>query len=68
MAFPDEVKTPCETCGGKCFKDEVLADKLNGKSISDMLGMSVRQALDFFSIKEIARQLQALSDVGLDYL
>jgi excinuclease UvrABC ATPase subunit len=46
----------------------VLAYKLNGKSISDVLGMSIRQALDFFSIKEVVRKLQALSDVGLDYL
>jgi excinuclease UvrABC ATPase subunit len=68
VAFLDEVKTPCETCGGKRFKDEVLSYKLNGKSISDVLGMSVRQALEFFSIKEIVRKLQALSDVGLDYL
>src|SRR6185436_16043641 len=50
------------------FKDEVLAYKLNGKSISDVLSMSVRQALDFFTIKEIVRKLKALSDVGLDYL
>ena len=68
VAFLDEVKTPCETCGGKRFKDEVLAYKLNGKSISDVLGMSVQQALEFFSIKEIVHTLQALSDVGLDYL
>lgn len=68
VAFLDEVKTPCETCGGKRFKDEVLAYKLNGKSISDVLGMSVQQALDFFSIQEIVRKLQALHDVGLDYL
>ena len=68
LAFLDEVKTPCEVCGGKRFKDEVLAYKLNGKSISDVLEMSVRQALEFFSIKEVTRRLQALSDVGLDYL
>ncbi len=68
VAFLDEVKTPCETCGGKRFKDEVLAYKLNGKSISDVLSMSVQQALEFFSIKEIVHTLQALSDVGLDYL
>jgi excinuclease UvrABC ATPase subunit len=68
VAFLDEVKLPCETCGGKRFKDEVLAYKLNGKSISDVLTMSVRQALDFFTVKEIVRKLQALSDVGLDYL
>ena len=42
LAFLDEVKTPCETCGGKRFKDEVLAYKLNGKSITDVLAMTVR--------------------------
>ncbi len=68
LAFLDEVKTPCETCGGKRFKDEVLAYQLNGKSISDVLGMSVRQALEYFQIKEIVRKLKAMSDVGLDYL
>ncbi len=68
LAFMDEVKTPCEICGGKRFKDEVLAYKLNDKSISDVLSMSVRQALEYFDIKEINRKLQALSDVGLDYL
>ncbi len=68
VAYLDEVKTPCEVCGGKRFKDEVLAYKLNGKSISDVLAMSVREALDFFDGKEIVRRLQAMSDVGLDYL
>jgi excinuclease ABC A subunit len=72
LAYMDEVKTPCEICGGKRFKDEVLAYKLHGKSISDALNMPVREALDFFDIKEVAREvirkLQALSDVGLDYL
>ncbi len=68
LAFMDEVKIPCETCGGKRFKDEVLAYKLNGKSIFDVLSMSVREALAFFTAREIVRRLQALSDVGLDYL
>lgn len=68
LAYLDEVKTPCETCGGKRFKDEVLAYKLDGKSISDVLAMSVQEALGYFKIKEIVRKLQALSDVGLDYL
>lgn len=68
LAFLDEVKTPCEVCGGKRFKDEVLAYKLHGKSITDVLAMSVQQALDYFNIKEIVRKLQAMSDVGLDYL
>ncbi len=68
VAFLDEVKTPCETCGGKRFKEEVLTYKFNGKSISEVLGMSIREALEFFTIKEVVRKLQALSDVGLDYL
>ena len=68
LAFLDGVKTPCEICGGKRFKDEVLAYKLNGKSISDVLAMTVKQALEFFETKEIVRRLQAMSDVGLDYL
>lgn len=68
LAYLDEVKTVCETCNGKRFKDEVLAYKLNGKSISDVLGMSVREGLEYFKVKEILKKLQALSDVGLDYL
>jgi excinuclease UvrABC ATPase subunit len=68
LAFLDGVKTPCEICAGKRFKDEVLAYQLNGKSITDVLAMSVRQALDFFQIKEVVRKLRAMSDVGLDYL
>ena len=68
LAFMEGVKTPCEICGGKRFKDEVLAYKLNGKSITDVLAMTVQQALDYFDIKEVVRKLQAMSDVGLDYL
>jgi excinuclease UvrABC ATPase subunit len=68
LAYLDEVKMPCEVCGGKRFKDEVLAYKLHDRSISDVLNMPVREALDFFRIKEVMGKLQALSDVGLDYL
>ena len=68
LAFLDEVKMPCEVCNGKRFKDEVLTYKLNGKSITDVLAMSVQQALDYFNIKEVIRTLKAMSDVGLDYL
>ncbi len=68
LSFFDSVKSPCEICGGKRFKDEVLAYKLNGKSISDVLAMNVGQALEYFEIKEVLRKLQAMSDVGLDYL
>lgn len=68
LGFLDGVKTPCEICGGKRFKDEVLAYKLNGKSITDVLELTVQPALDYFEIKEVVRKLQAMSDVGLDYL
>lgn len=68
LSFFESVKSPCEICGGKRFKDEVLAYKLNGKSISDVLAMNVGQALEYFEIKEVLRKLQAMSDVGLDYL
>ncbi|MBC8160876.1 MAG: excinuclease ABC subunit UvrA [Roseiflexaceae bacterium] len=68
LAFLDGVKTPCEICDGKRFKDEVLAYKLGGKSITDVLEMTVQQALDYTELKEVARKLQAMRDVGLDYL
>lgn len=68
LAFMEGVKILCETCGGKRFKEEVLAYTLDGKSISDVLSMPVRDALEFFTVKEIVRRVQALSDVGLDYL
>lgn len=68
LAFLDEVKLPCEACEGKRFKEEVLAYKFHGQSIADVLAMTVRQALDFFGQKEIVHKLQAMRDVGLDYL
>ncbi|HEX9017716.1 MAG TPA: excinuclease ABC subunit UvrA, partial [Anaerolineaceae bacterium] len=66
LAFLDEVKIPCEVCGGKRFKDEVLEYKLKGKSITDVLAMSVEQALAYFDIqdavvtKDVVRKLQAM--------
>ena len=68
LGFLEGVKLPCEVCGGKRFKDEVLAYTLNGKSIADVLNMTVQQALAFLQMKEVQSKLQALSDVGLDYL
>ncbi len=68
LAYLDSVKLPCEVCGGKRFKEEVLAYKLNGKSIAEVLEMTVEQALDFFQQKEVVRKLRAMSDVGLSYL
>lgn len=68
LGFLDGVKTPCEICDGKRFKDEVLGYTLNGKSITDVLQMSVQQALDYFEIKKILNRLEAMRDVGLHYL
>jgi excinuclease UvrABC ATPase subunit len=68
LAFLDDVKLPCELCGGKRFKDEVLQYKYKGKSISDVLAMSAEEALPFFDINEIAVKLHAINDVGLTYL
>lgn len=68
LAFLEGVKTPCDVCEGKRFKDEVLAYKLNGKSIADVLEMNVQEALEFFEIKEVKKKLQAMNDVGLGYL
>ncbi|MCL6445751.1 MAG: excinuclease ABC subunit UvrA, partial [Alicyclobacillus sp.] len=53
LAFLDSVKLPCEVCGGRRFKEEVLAYKLNGKSIADVLAMTVEQALAFFENKDV---------------
>lgn len=68
LAFMDGVKSPCEICEGKRFKDEVLQYKLNGKSIAEVLEMNVLQAFEFFTLKEVTKKLQAMIDVGLDYL
>ncbi len=68
LSFFERVKSPCEVCGGKRFKDEVLDYKLDGKSIVDVLEMTVQQALEFFTIPAVTRTLQTMSDVGLDYL
>ncbi len=68
LAFLDGVKTPCEVCQGRRFKDEVLEYTFEGKNISEVLALPVAQALEFFRRKEIVRRLQAMSDVGLDYL
>jgi excinuclease UvrABC ATPase subunit len=64
----DPVATRCEACEGRCFTDEVLALKLRGKSINDVLGLSVQEALDYFVEKPVLATLRTLGDVGLAYL
>jgi len=68
LGFLDDAKTPCDVCGGKRFKDEVLEYKYNGKSITEVLELTMSQANEFFDLPDIAKQLQALNDVGLEYL
>jgi excinuclease ABC subunit A len=69
MHFLPDVYVPCETCGGKRYNRETLEVRFKGKSISDVLEMSVEEALRFFAkIPKIRRRLQTLHDVGLDYI
>jgi excinuclease ABC subunit A len=69
MHFLPDVYVPCETCKGKRYNRETLEVRFKGKTISDVLEMSVEEALEFFSrIPKIHRRLQTLHDVGLDYM
>lgn len=68
LAFLEPIRTTCEICNGKRFSDEVLQYQLHGKTITDVLEMTVEQALDFFQRKEVLHKLKAMYDVGLDYL
>lgn len=68
LGFLDDAKTPCDVCGGKRFKDDVLSYKYNGKSITEVLNLTMAEANEFFDLPEIAQKLQALNDVGLEYL
>ncbi len=69
MHFLPDVYVPCETCKGHRYNRETLEVRFKGKSISDILEMSVEEALRFFAkIPKIRRRLQTLHDVGLDYI
>ena len=74
MQFMADVTMVCEECGGKRFKSDLLEVRYQGKNISDVLDMSVSEAIEFFSHREeaiaqrIARSLQILERVGLGYL
>ncbi|MGH2766683.1 MAG: excinuclease ABC subunit UvrA [Actinomycetota bacterium] len=69
MHFLPDVYVTCEQCKGKRYNRETLMVKFKGRSIADVLAMSVDEALDFFrNIPVIARHLQTLSDVGLGYI
>ena len=69
MSFLPDVKVPCEVCKGARFNSETQSVLYKGKSIGDVLRMSVEEAVDFFSAhKNVAHPLQLLQDVGLGYL
>ncbi|HEX7410189.1 MAG TPA: excinuclease ABC subunit UvrA [Candidatus Binatia bacterium] len=69
MQFLSDVYVTCAECGGKRFRAEVLEVAYNQKTIHDVLGLTVREALTFFAgHAEVIRRLQSLADVGLDYL
>ena len=77
MQFMADVYLPCEACHGTRFKEEVLEIKYDGKNVSDILNMSIDEAIDFFEgsserdtavVKRILSRLKPLRDVGLGYL
>ena len=69
MHFLPDVYVPCEVCKGKRYNRETLQVKYKGKNISEVLGMTVEEALVFFeNIPPIKRKLQTLYDVGLGYI
>jgi excinuclease ABC subunit A len=69
MHFLPDVYVPCEQCHGRRYNRETLEVRFKGKSIADVLEMSVGEAVEFFAaIPKIKRRLQTLHDVGLDYI
>ena len=69
MHFLPDVYVPCETCKGRRYNRETLEVRFKGKTIADVLELSVEEALRFFAkIPKIRRRLQTLHDVGLDYM
>ena len=69
MHFLPDVYVPCDVCHGKRYNQETLEVKFKGKNISDVLEMTVEEALDFFeNIPKIKNKLQTLYDVGLGYI
>jgi excinuclease ABC subunit A len=69
MNFLPDVQVPCETCHGKRYNRETLEVRYRGKSISDVLDMSIDEAVGFFeNIPSIYRKIKTLQDVGLGYI
>ena len=69
MNFLPDVLVPCEVCGGKRYNRETLEVRYKGKSIADVLDMTINQAVEFFAgIPGILKKLQVLQDIGLGYI
>ena len=69
MNFLPDVQVPCEACGGKRYNRETLEVRFKGKSIADVLGMTVNQAVEFFdTMPSILNKIKVLQDVGLGYI
>lgn len=68
LAFMDSVRIKCPVCDGQRFKESVLQYHLNGKTISEILGMTVEEALEVFHDQKIRKKISALEEVGLGYI
>ena len=69
MNFLPDVNVPCETCQGKRYNRETLEVRYKGKSIADILDMTIEQSVDFFEhIPSIYRKIKTLKEVGLGYI
>lgn len=69
MNFLPDVLVPCETCGGKRYNRETLEVRFKGKSIADVLDMTINQAVEFFAnVPGILKKIKVLQDIGLGYI
>ncbi len=69
MHFLPDIYVPCEVCKGKRYNQETLEVKYKGKTIADVLDMTVEEALEFFAnVPKIKQKIQTLADVGLGYI
>ncbi len=69
MSFLPDIQVPCETCHGKRYNRETLEVRYKGKSIADVLDMTINQAVEFFeNVPDILRKIKTIQDVGLGYI